>query len=298
MAVSDPLLVTWVAPDGTEFPLNDRSVGRVITAAVQGLGMPPIVSSSRPVFDRDGEIRTMMRYGKRTITIPLAVVADTPVALDSAVQSLVFGIAPKRGDGMLRFQRGERERQITCRYAKGMEGAHETDPWGGVHWDERVLDFECLDPFFTDAADIDVTLRTSGGDAFFPVVLSQGPRLGSSSVFQTFEIQNGGDIESFPVITISGPCVDPSIENLTTGERLDLSANGGVTLDADGTITIDCRNFTVRKADGTNLFSKLTNGSSVVWPITRGMNEIKVNVSGADERTSVRFTYRRNWLTF
>lgn len=58
------------------------------------------------------------------------------------------------------------------------------------------------------------------------------------TIVYTMSDCNNGDVE-YPIITINGALENPVIENTTTGERIPLNANGGLTVASGESVTID-----------------------------------------------------------
>lgn len=105
---------------------------------------------------------------------------------------------------------------------------------------------------------------------------------------------NQGQVEAPVVIEIKGTCVNPRIENETTGEFIlfkDLSMN------ADQTLVIDTT-FGQKKVelDGVNVFNKL-DFSSTFFNLQKGENLIDFSDETGSTQTTIHFIYRNLYIT-
>ena len=121
------------------------------------------------------------------------------------------------------------------------------------------------------------------------------------------------DVE-YPVIRIFGPITSPKVENLTTGEVLDFSANGGLSLSLGQWVEIDLRYRSGKTAvdqDGNSVDQYLTTDSDLAtWHLSyntelldaalgtrsTGDNQIRVTGGGANLSTRVQVLYYDRYL--
>jgi hypothetical protein len=105
-------------------------------------------------------------------------------------------------------------------------------------------------------------------------------------------IELGGDWESWPVYTINGPSsgtlIDPIIEGVTAGERLALTANGGVSMTAGQALVVDTHpaRRSIAFTTGASRRGKLSS-DSVWFPLTPGSNELRFRASGTTTGATV-----------
>lgn len=103
-------------------------------------------------------------------------------------------------------------------------------------------------------------------------------------------ITNGGDVEAWPVWTITGPMTQLRAWNVTLGTRFALS----YTLGAEQTITITTDRPTVRGPGDANLSKYIdwfNTAGTELWPLTDGANVIGLEVDGASATTSVQMSF-------
>jgi hypothetical protein len=113
----------------------------------------------------------------------------------------------------------------------------------------------------------------------------------TANATNSFTLTNAGTIDTWPIVEYTGPGFTFKYENLTTGEFVTVAA----TLTAGQKLTLDFKNRTIFRADGTNFYNTLTNGSQ--WfGVHPGSNSMKVTVtSGSTSATKVQVTHRAAW---
>lgn len=276
----------WFDPDGssTIFDIDgDGVTGRLAPPNERVEDTPPGAGA---------RLRSV-RHTAREVALVQWVSGADEASTRAALRALVASLDPLRGDGVLRSTTsiGE-QRELTCRYVSGFESQPERLDEGGLLYQRAVLVFRAAEePYWVDAADTAMSfeLGDSTVGSFFPV---PPLRLASSELFAQATVDNGGDVEAWPVWTLSGPGSGLAINNLTTGKSLALSTS----VTADETITVDTRpgRKTVTLGDGTNLFPDLT--SRQLWPLDRGPNSIEVQLSGATSDSVLQLSYRQRYL--
>lgn len=280
--------LSFVDPSGVESPLHAGSVE--VEFGVEGRGMPPVESVIDVIPGQPGGRRRQTRFGVREVVLPLEVFGGSQSDLRGTLRSLARAFDPTRGDGRLVSTAPDGSvREIVCRYSSGMELVEDLDLLGNVQ--RAGVVFSAVDPYWYDGAATAVTFGPTQASffPFFPL------RLSASEVYADTEVDNEGDVESWPVWTIAGPGTSPVLRNLTTGKSLDLT---GVVLGRGETVEIDTRpGFkTVRRGDGTNLYPDLTATSSL-WPLVEGHNSLRLELSATTAETSFALNFHRRWLS-
>lgn len=250
-----------------------------------GRWMPDVQIDEQAVPGEDGARFRLARFGPRQTVVPILLDGATDVAYRAAVRALAASLNPKRGRGLLRATFDGAVREIDAIYVDGM-GFTEDFP---VHGKPSLL-FRHLDPFWYDSATTTQAFTSGTPQTFFPIFPI---RLSSSTVFASTTVTNTGDVEAWPVWTITGPGSGLVLRNLTTGKVLALTR----TFVAGEVVTIDTSPGakTVLTAAGASLFSSLT--SRQFWPLSSGANSIQVELSAATAASSVNLAYRRRFLS-
>jgi hypothetical protein len=279
----------WVADDDCETHEWRSSAGDVIrfvtrTEAAQRM-MPPVTIYSIRVPQSQGGSFRGARHDERLATIP--VVAPGPQAGRDELRRWARALDPLKGEGTLTVVVGPYAgRQLVCVYEAGLDDLQEEWPLLGL----IVLGFRACDPYWQDSTEtVSIATIASTGFTwfpFFPLVL------GASDVFAQLTINNLGDVDAWPVITVVGPGTDLHLTNLTTGK--DMLLTGAIA--AGSVVVIDTRPG--RKTvtiDGVNAFSRLS-ASSSLWPLVPGSNRVSIGFATGTAQSSVKFAWRNRWL--
>lgn len=175
----------------------------------------------------------------------------------------------------------------------------------GNKWDEwatsDVIRFIAHDPVFYDPTQISTSFTFSTFDELeFPIDF---PISFFASTFdETDTITYNGTWLTYPEIIFTGPCSNPIITNVTTGEKIELDyviASGEVV-----TITTAYGNKTITNDDGDNLIGTLTTDSDLATfhiapdpEATDGENQFRAQGSGADaDETSMVVRYYTRYI--
>lgn len=283
-----PTTFTFTDPAGVETILND-GVTTDVMWGVRGRHMPPFTFDEDRAPDGSGMVLRGVDMDARNVDVPIYV--ETP-ALDDYLSMLADRLNPMRGDGVLRCRRADgTERQVTCRYSAGFEGEEDWDTWG-VSWTKVVLVFRAFDPLWQDVMPTVSTFSVSVAATFFPFFPLF---LTGSDVFTDQPVTNPGHERGWPVWTITGPGLNLAFRNLTTGRAVMLNR----TIASGEIIIIDTRpgRKTVRDGAGNNLYGLLASNADYLWPLERGLNNIRVELDNATVASRVDLSVRWRWLT-
>ena len=278
--------LTWVDADGTEHALSDDTVS--VARGATGKHAPPITFTDVQDKSGAGSVLTQVRHDAREVALPMVVHVPSRVSLQEAVRAWSVRFDPTRGEGQLRSTLDGSSRDLPCRYIGGMDVGVETTP-GQRRW---VAVFRAFDPYWRDTTD--TTGQWGVGDLGtwlpWPPVTAV-----ADDVSAIATIVNDGDVEAWPVWTVTGPATQVTLANVTTGRTLTVA----VALAAGETLTIDTRPQakTVVDQDGTNRFSSLDTTDDDLFPFQVGTNEVQVTIVDATESSLVELAWRRRWLT-
>lgn len=147
--------------------------------------------------------------------------------------------------------------------------------------------------------------------AVYNIALSGGQRSalhntisGTATIDRSIDIAYDGDFDTYPVIVIRGPIVDPVIVNEATGDTLNFR---GATLGSADVWTIDTRygRKSVLTSGGSSALQYLLDDSDLATfrivpdPIAAGgTNTISVGGDGVGTATSITLTYHNRYLSF
>lgn len=251
-----------------------------------------VMEDQIPIY-RGSRVRGVKEQAS-TMTIPIWIFGETAAQRHGRMRELVRWMRTPHGypatwrntsiDGVTR--------ETPVYYAGGLEG---DESMSAVNQQSALVTVDLLAPdgCWYDATEMletftlaDVPVASFFKTPFFPI------RLSSSTVLSDTTVNNNGDLEAWPIWTITGPG-GPSIvlRNVTTDAVTTITR----TLTGAQQIIVDTRPGYKTATDGlgTSLYSAL-NGSEM-WSLARGLNRIQVEVSSATADTVVEMAYKRAW---
>lgn len=270
---------TWIAPDGTTRDLNPPGSEMLTLDAVSGLGIAPVDIVTDP-DPKGGSQPRFIQARSRNITWPIRLRGMTHMEFLTLWRFYAYGFAQTRrlGVGILRITRPDGSaREIEALYAAGMDG----EPGQGWLEDTAVLSLFCPDPFFRDVVPIIITREDEGGAA--ADFLDPYPSLAGGSTLEASTVFNPGNVEAWPVWTLTGPADELIATNVTTGKTFELVYE----LLAGETITIVTRPDVITGPGGINLINALEWPDSDLWRLEPGTNEVEFQVLGSAAGTRI-----------
>jgi hypothetical protein len=262
--------VTWAHNSSVFVPKGTKGLG---------LTKPELVFEKHP-YSPGSRLR-YIRTPEAELTLPLVISKTTIAEAMTAAEEIrnwffsgnEFGLHPI----YIRVQRPQdsTQRQIQVYYNGGLEGDMDE---GTPTYIPYAISLMAPEPLWTDidATELNYT---------------------NTSISVPLTISNPGDEDTHPIFVITGPATNISVTNVTTGKIISLTANGGVTLTAGESVTIDTRPATERTTlpivdqFGASLYSKLTPGSSLLNWFVAGNNQVIVSATGTTSSTAFSITF-------
>ena len=265
-------------------PLGETVRWRTLIGTV-GRMMPPIQITSIPVPSGHGSRFRAAAHTERPVAFQVA----TPGPLDGRdeLRRWAAVLDPAKGEGTVTVVQGEwAGRRLRCVYEAGLDELEENHR----SWNPAALVFRAAWPYWEDASESEKAVTqddtTHTWFPFLPLVL------GASDAFAVFTVTNAGDVTTWPIVTVTGPALEVTASNETTG--LSWHVTGSI---ADGsTLVVDTRpGFKTVTVDGVNAFNRLTDTSSL-WGLQPGANRVEIAGAATSSATAIRFTWRQAWL--
>lgn len=275
----------WIDPAGVHTTLT-------ATTDLNGRFMPAVSFMTDKLPGRDGEMFRRARMEARSIVIPIYVSVECTgtsasiAARHEAIRDLVWAMLPTRGTGTLRMTMPDgSQRDLNCHYTGGLELPEKWGSTQNANLQKATLTFIAHDPWWRDSGPTVLDFVASDAVDFFPFFPMH---LSTSQIVTKLFVSNPGTIPSWPIWKIYGPGSVIKLINADTGQRLDFTNNGGLTLPAGEIINIDTSEgikSVTRESDGANLFPYLTNDSEL-WPIPPGGFNLELQMAGTTSGAS------------
>lgn len=301
--VSTPSVVfTWIDPSLNEHQLSGLPDLEIVQGR-SGLYMPPvkITEDSLPGLGGAGGSRLRDQlYDSREIDLPLYLHCQDYSTLWSRYSEIESWFRVRHDSsgrpipGRLRVKRPDgSEREISCVYSGGLEGAEGQDV-SGPNFRRMMLVLRASDPLWSARNPTLLVFTMVAGTTFFSTPFLP-VHLGASEVATGAVAANPGEELTWPVWQIVGPGVNPILTNNTTGLSLGLT----LALTAGQSITIDTRprqKTIINDQTTANLYSALAPGSATMWPLQPGDNTIQVLMSGATSASRLNLQFTPSFL--
>lgn len=241
--------------------------------ALNGLGSPTPRQDVTDRAARHGAIDRTLFYSGRVLELQgvlSGIEADVWATFDSLKAKLALG-----SSHVLRFRRTGRleDEQLEVIVASTVDDGTSYDAPGVVKYG---VSLHAADPRIYSAA-----LRSS---SYFPGVAISGggvdlplafPLMFDTGGAGLLEVGNGGTFDTPPVLTITGPVVNPILDNVTTGKSIEFVC----VLGSSDVIEVDvaARSVTLNGASRPDL---LTPQATTWWELAPGTNEIRLRGTG------------------
>ncbi|WP_019984541.1 phage tail domain-containing protein [Streptomyces sp. Amel2xE9] len=276
--------ITGANGEGEEIPLTGFQSAAwpaiVLQPGATGLDMPPFELHTDDSPNLDGGSFRSARAAARPILLPVFVYGIDRKTLRSFKRKLANALNPKSGYCVLTFvEQDGVARHLKCYYAGGMEGNEAIDS-SGFKWVSYGIQLSALDPWFYSDTEVAANWNFGAahpflGNPFLPIQLSQGTaNLGAITV------TNPGDIEAWPVWTITGPLRSLKFTGPDGTSWGFPAQSGGVDFLMNGrTLTVDCRPGykTITDDQGKNYFPLLSPNPSL-WSVPPGTSIIQTDL--------------------
>ncbi|MBA3240082.1 MAG: phage tail family protein [Acidobacteria bacterium] len=285
---------TLTGPDGSRAVFNDPTdpdyVGYL--KDVTGLDSPDVRESSEDLTGLDGGIHGDFFYGRRPVV--LEGIIEAPVsasARNARMMKLQMASNAMRDDAVLKWTpSGGVENYVTVRRQQPLRirgGWNKEFQCALVAADPRIYGSTLNER--SDVAGGGLTSPTGGRAYSRTYDSSYGP---GGSVFGEFTVTNEGSAETFPILTITGPCTNPLISNWTTGQDLRMN----YTLGDGDTLTFDMLNRTIVLNGTASRYGYLDFFNSEWWPLVPGGNELRLTFDSYSSPAALEVAWRHAWL--
>lgn len=264
-----------IGADGSEWSLCGGPL--FIGAGASGFGLPEPEHRWSDLVGAHGSRWRGLRFGRREMTVPIEVDGRglSPTAWRALETAFGRALDPRGVCALVvTSPDGTVQRTIDFRYASGGDDPVDLDP---LRSGTSLYALECVaaEPFWRGV----------------PVSVTVAPPSSPPST-----VVNAGDVETWPVWTLTGPCVSATLN--VAGLHVTLTAVGQL-IDDQTTLTVDLNpgRTTVVDQDGNTMWANAT--TFVVDPagIPVGTSPLSVSFSGAlNGTTKARLDFETRYL--
>lgn len=161
-------------------------------------------------------------------------------------------------------------------------------------WQKVQISYTANNPFWYSEEELVETFQAVEPLFLFPFTMSPTAPVYMGSILPSNTAVNEGQVEAPVIIRIIGACVNPRIDNLTTGEFIKFK---DLTLDSDDVLEIDTT-FGQKKVllNGVNYFHKL-DFSSTFFNLKIGENSIEFTDDTGSTAAAIHFIYKHLFLS-
>lgn len=250
---------------------------------------PEVRSSDRVLLQRHGASAGTDYLGARVVHLGFTVL-DDPAALADVLSAF----QPASGDKVLRFAvpgLAGGSGRLTARVRKRSAPVGSVYAAGAARFDVELY---AADPVLY--ADQESTARVlplspRGSVKVFPMRLPFGfLRAGAVYISPPADISVSGNTPAWPVYTITGPVLNPSIINRTTGEKLTVE----ISVPTSEVLTIDTRARAVL-LNGASRYGALT-AESTWFPLQPGTVRLEFDDLLGDKNRGADVRWRSAWI--
>lgn len=270
------------------FTINGLTMGRSTTIAINkadGFSAPSVQNSMFYLAGQHGARNPNSYWRERRISLELSIRGTSIANYVSQRNSvlLAFGL-PTSGPALATITTTDGRTLQMMVYLDSITGPFEQ---GQVSFGNMRIDLFAVDPYIysQDETEVEISLPVvAGTDIPTEVPLSLGY---GSGVGETITLLGNG--LSSPIITITGPVVNPIIKNDTYDEELEIEGD----FTGSDEIVIDMENETITQNGSINL---LDDSNEVFWKLRPGANLIIFSSSTYDAAALAVVRYRESWL--
>lgn len=289
MAVGDLVSTDWMC-EYNSLAFGGTSPYNIV--AITGLASQPgVTTSDRERLRRHGLLPGDDFLVGRSILLEIEVHATSTTTFNDAMQNLLTALIPGNEEQPFVFQvpglASGLKAQINCRPRK------RDIPLDRSYYSSMgraMIEFYATDPrIYLNLVQYDVTdMAVTGGGWNFNTTFDLD--FGIAAMGGIIAAENMGTFSTPLVFRIDGPCVDPVIENSTTGHTLALS----YTLNAGEYLLIDTETRSVMLNGTASRYSDLTS-TSTWWDLPPGISNIVFRAATTDV-AQLTITWRSAWV--
>lgn len=283
-------IFTLQRADGTSIELADGA-GYKVQAGVQGLDDPTLDFLEHTPAGWDGSIVDSILAEAREVFLPIQMLAQDLMTLRALKQALTSYLNPRRGPVTLKVTLPDASSRLIDGYYRPVPGTMDADNWW-VSGQNVGIVIRCPQPFWRSEIDWKVAWVQQDDRPSILPILPLGPA-DSDALGATNPVTIAGDVETYPVWSITGPLTACTITDVGTGRTFTLTASI-----SDGeTWIVDTRRGRQGVFDNTGARSRASlNAGADLFPLQPGVSQVQTTVVGASDGAQVTGFAPQLWL--
>jgi hypothetical protein len=251
---------------------------------IDGLGLPPVRTSSGNYSGRDGGYVGSQFYGMRFITLTGQFFSNSAATLETNRRALAAAVATGSITLSITTNAGN-QYLIFCNIDSLDMPINRTPTVTPFKISLIATDPTIYDNSASGAMSVTVNPARGGGITWpitWPITWAAGS--------QPTTVNNSGNVTIFPTITLTDKMTNPTITNQTTGQFFSLT---GLTTTAGDVLKIDMKNRTVLLNGGSVL--PFVTSTSSWWPLLPGNNSVNLTTASGTDTTVATLTWRSGY---
>jgi tail protein len=175
------------------------------------------------------------------------------------------------------------------------DGTHKWTPSGASGRQRTVRAFDIADPQggVTKSGSFALVASDPAAYAQTQQTVNSTP-VGASPTSAT--VTNGGEIPTWPILQLNGAITNPTVENQTTGKKIELDLSSLVIANATY-VEIDTRAETViLNTTGASQIGKIDPATSEFFTLAKGSNTVRMTGSSPGANAKLTVLWRDAWL--
>lgn len=255
--------------------------------------LPPVRAQDMEKAAAHGAYAGVDLLGERSMVIKFALLGQDRPSYDSLVQQMATAFAVQPAELPL-YCGDNGTRMVNCRPRK-MAMPRSKD-FHGIYNTSAQVELVATDPriYATTLTSASTRLAATSGGVTFPATFPLS--FGSASSGGLISLTNAGTFATDSTMTITGPVVNPIVDNVTQGLSLLL----GITLSATDTLVLDTFARTVvlnpnAAGVGASRSSTLLYGSTW-WSLPAGQTQLRYRNNGSYTTSQLTVSFRSAWL--
>lgn len=214
--------VTFINKLGKKVILGDEAP--YILTKIDGVGAVEADIQMQKAPFQDGVTYLGNSLNVRNISLQIEILSDNLNDMVRKRQELMRVFNTKSDEGILVYELGNLKRKVRAKVEKGPEFIYNKNFMDNMQ--STVIELYCSDPFWYELELKEEEMADWIGGLRFPLQLPMV--FAGRSTRQYKVINNAGDAETPVTFIFTGPCVNPKVVNVDTGEFIKVNTSLGV----------------------------------------------------------------------